>query len=78
MSDDKERLAKSRFMILNVLRLFGALLMIAGFVLITGKWDLAGSDMNPIVGVIFVLVGAFDFAVLPMLLARSWNRGNGK
>jgi hypothetical protein len=78
MSDDKERLAKSRFMVLSALRLFGALLMIAGFVVISGKWDLAGPDMNRIVGVVFVLIGAFDFAVLPMLLARSWNRGAPK
>jgi hypothetical protein len=78
MSDEQERLAKSRFMVLNFLRLFGALLMIAGFVMISGKWDLVGPDMNRIVGVAFVLIGAFDFAVAPMLLARSWNRGNRK
>jgi hypothetical protein len=30
--------------------------------------------VDRIAGVVLVLVGAFDFAVAPMLLARSWKR----
>jgi drug/metabolite transporter (DMT)-like permease len=74
--DEIEARAKTRFFLLGFLRLFGALLMMAGFVLVMGKWALAGPDTDRIIGVVFVLVGAFDFAVAPMLLARSWKRND--
>lgn len=74
--DELEARAKTRFFLLGFLRLFGALLMMAGFVLVMGKWALAGPDTDRIIGVVFVLVGAFDFAVAPMLLARSWKRND--
>lgn len=74
--DEIEARAKTRFFILSALRFGGALLMIAGFVLVMGKWTIAGPDSDRIIGVVFVLVGAFDFALAPMLLARSWKRGD--
>jgi uncharacterized membrane protein len=74
MSEDKEALAKSRFMVLSALRLFGVLILMGGFVLVAGKWEIMGGDADRYLGMLFVLVGAFDFAVAPMLLARSWNR----
>jgi drug/metabolite transporter (DMT)-like permease len=73
--DETEARAKSRFFILATLRLFGALLMVAGFVLVGARQDFIGPDADRIVGVILVLVGAFDFAVAPTLLARHWKRG---
>lgn len=74
--DEIEARAKTRFFVLSSLRAFGALLMIAGFVLVVGKWSIAGPDVDRIIGVVFVLVGAFDFAIAPMLLARSWKRSD--
>ncbi|MBA4748009.1 MAG: hypothetical protein H2056_04785 [Sphingopyxis sp.] len=74
--DEIEARAKTRFFVLSSIRLVGALMMIAGFVLVMGKWSLAGSEADRVTGVILVLVGAFDFALAPMLLARSWKRGD--
>jgi drug/metabolite transporter (DMT)-like permease len=74
MTDAAEALAKSRFIILSVLRLTGALMLMAGLVLVSGNWQPLGGDVDRIAGVVLVLVGAFDFAVAPMLLARSWKR----
>ena len=74
--DEIEARAKARFFLLGSLRLFGALLMIAGFVLVMGKWEIAGPDVDRYIGIAFVLAGAFDFALAPMLLARSWKRND--
>ncbi|NJS15607.1 MAG: hypothetical protein HC788_14675 [Sphingopyxis sp.] len=71
-----EARAKSRFYILTGLRLLGVLLVMAGFAVIAGKIDIAGPSLNRIIGAAMVLIGAFDFAVVPMLLARSWKRSD--
>lgn len=74
--DEIEAQAKTRFFVLSSMRLVGALMMMAGFLLIMGKWSLAGSDTDRITGIVLVLLGAFDFALAPMLLARRWKRGD--
>jgi hypothetical protein len=74
--NEKESQARARFFILSSIRLVGALMMLAGFVLVMGKWSLAGPDADRVTGVILVLVGAFEFSLAPMLLARSWKRNN--
>ena len=74
--DEIEARAKTRFFLLGFLRLFGALIMMAGFVLVMGKWELIDRDIDRYIGIAVVLVGAFDFAVAPMLLARRWRRGD--
>lgn len=76
--DEREAQARNRYFVLAALRLFGAVMIMAGFVLVMGKWELAGADVDRILGVVFVLVGAFDFAVAPLLLARSWKRENDR
>jgi drug/metabolite transporter (DMT)-like permease len=73
-SNDSDRVARARFYILAALRLGGVLLVMAGFAVIAGKWDVGGPDVNRVAGAIMVLVGAFDFAVVPLLLARRWKR----
>ncbi len=76
--DEREAQARSRYFVLAALRLFGALMIMAGFVLVMGRWELAGADVDRYIGIVFVLVGAFDFAVAPMLLARNWKRENDR
>lgn len=72
--DEAEARAKSRFMILSLLRLFGALMLMAGLVLVAGRFEVIGDGADRYLGIALVLVGAFDFAVAPMLLARSWKQ----
>jgi hypothetical protein len=42
-------------------------------VLIRGGFELAGQPTDRWIGVAVVLIGAFDFAVMPLLLARRWR-----
>lgn len=71
---ERESQAKRRFFTLVGVRFFGAVLVMVGFVIIGGKWDPTGAELNKFVGAGLVLIGAFDFAVVPLLLARRWKR----
>jgi drug/metabolite transporter (DMT)-like permease len=77
-NDEAEARARNRHFVLSALRFFGAVMVMAGFVLIMGKWELAGAEVDRIIGVVLVLVGMFDFAVAPVLLARSWKHENDR
>ncbi|ALH79322.1 hypothetical protein AN936_02720 [Sphingopyxis macrogoltabida] len=68
-----DALAKKRFFAIAAMRVMGALFVLAGFVLIRGGFELAGQPTDRWIGVAVVLLGAFDFAVMPMLLARRWR-----
>lgn len=68
-----EALAKKRYLAINLMRIIGAFFVMAGFVLIAGKWAIMGQPTDRYIGVVVVLMGAFDFAVFPLLLARRWR-----
>jgi len=73
MNQANDALAKKRFFALASMRLMGALFILAGFVLIRGAFELAGQPTDRWIGVAVVLVGVFDFAIMPRLLARRWR-----
>lgn len=73
MTDTADALAKKRFFAITAMRLMGALLILAGFVLIRGAIELAGQPTDRWIGVAVVLVGVFDFAIMPKILARRWR-----
>lgn len=73
MTQADDALAKKRFFAITIMRLMGAALAMIGFILITGGFALAGQPTDRWIGAAIVLVGAFDFAVMPMLLARRWR-----
>ena len=73
MNQANDALAKKRFFAINAMRLMGAIFVLIGFVLIRGGWELAGQPTDRWIGVAVVLIGAFDFAVMPLLLARRWR-----
>lgn len=66
-------LAKKRFFALSIMRLMGAAFVAIGFILIGGGFSLAGQPADRWIGVAVVLIGAFDFAVMPLILARRWR-----
>jgi hypothetical protein len=76
MTGAADALAKKRFFAITLMRLMGALLILAGFVLIRGVVVLAGQPADRWIGVAVVLVGVFDFAVMPRILARRWRSPN--
>jgi drug/metabolite transporter (DMT)-like permease len=73
MTQADDSLAKKRFFAITAMRLMGAFFVLIGFVLIRGGWELAGQPTDRWIGVAVVLIGAFDFAVMPLLLARRWR-----
>ena len=66
MDDDK---ARNRFLAISLLRLAGALLIRVGLVIAAGRL----AEVPRIVGVIAIIVGALDFALVPLWLARRWR-----
>ncbi|MDO9362045.1 MAG: hypothetical protein Q7T60_03900 [Sphingopyxis sp.] len=73
MTPANDALAKKRFFAITSMRLMGAVFVAVGFVLIRGGFELAGQPADRWIGVAIVLIGAFDFAVMPKLLARRWR-----
>lgn len=73
MTATDDALAKKRFFAISAMRVMGAIFVLVGFVLIRGGWELAGQPTDRWIGVALVLIGAFDFAVMPLLLARRWR-----
>jgi len=65
--DDSQ--ARNRFLAISLLRLAGALLILFGLVIAAGRLP----DVPRLVGIIAVLVGALDFALVPLMLARRWR-----
>lgn len=73
MTQADDSLAKKRFFAITAMRLMGAIFVLIGFVLIRGGWEVAGQPTDRWIGAVVVLIGAFDFAVMPLLLARRWR-----
>ncbi len=66
---DKEKLAFKRFQMLNLSRLFALALIMVGAANISGKLL---PELAPIMGYIFLVVGAADFFVMPVILKKYW------
>ncbi|WP_439568668.1 hypothetical protein [Sphingopyxis sp.] len=73
MTQADDALAKKRFLAITIMRLMGVAFVAIGFILISGGFSLAGQPTDRWIGVAIVLVGVFDFAVMPLLLARRWR-----
>lgn len=65
--DDSQ--ARNRYLAISLLRLGGALAIMFGLVIAAGRLP----EVPRIVGIIAVLVGALDFALVPLWLARRWR-----
>ena len=66
--DSQEKLARQRFMLLQLIRLGGAAMAMIGAVIISGRWI----DM-PMLGYALLVIGAVEFFVLPNLIAKGWR-----
>lgn len=68
---DRERLAKSRFQTLQLLRFTGLI------VTILGLWIWAGDILReggwPALGIPLVALGTFESIVLPQILSQRWK-----
>ena len=73
MASNPGTLARNRFFAIGAMRVVGALLAMLGFVIIRGVWPLIDPATDRIIGTALVLIGVFDFAVMPIILARRWR-----
>lgn len=73
MATNPDTLARNRFFAIGAMRIVGVLLAMAGFLIIRGVWPLVDPATDRIIGIAFVLIGVFDFAIMPIILARRWR-----
>lgn len=66
---DPDTLARNRFLAISLLRLGGAVLVLFGMVAASGRI----AALPPFAGILMVVIGAADFALVPVLLARRWR-----
>ena len=63
-----DALARSRWMIMQVMRVSGAAFVVVGALIAAGK-----TSLPPLAGTVLMLVGLLDATVVPLLLARRWR-----
>lgn len=70
-SEEREMQAKQRFIILNLLRFSGAVIVMLGLAINAGRLF---PDFPPLLGYFFLILGMIEFFLLPVLLKKSWNK----
>lgn len=63
--------AAGRFLMLQIVRLGGVLMVVIGAMMLAGTLDAPDA-----VGFALMVMGVVEFFVLPLLLARMWRSGD--
>ncbi|WP_209346960.1 hypothetical protein [Pontixanthobacter sp. CEM42] len=63
-----ENVAKTRFLIISLTRVFGVFALMLGILVVLGK-----VDWPPIVGYVLLVVGVADFLIIPQFLTKKWR-----
>lgn len=71
MNEDK---AKARFMVLNLVKLSGIVLVFAGLANGTGKLL---PELAPFLGIALCVIGMIDYFGAPIILKRMWKTQDG-
>ena len=69
--DDAEKLARKRFMVMNIVRIIGVVSTLLGVLMVTGA---IGWPERP--GYFLLAIGLFSIFVVPTILARRWSTRN--
>lgn len=69
MNDVDEARARSRYFAIAFARLAGAALAVLGLVASAGRIDW----LPPIAGIVLMITGLIELAIVPRLLARAWR-----
>lgn len=72
MSDGRDP-AMARFAVLQLVRLSGAVLVLLGVLVTSGKAPAWLTGAPVAAGYAFAAIGMFEFFALPRLLARRWR-----
>lgn len=73
-SIDPEKAARQRHFALGLFRLSGALIVMFGFMILMQRFSWVQGGKAKAMGAIFVMVGLFQFVVIPRLLAALFRR----
>ena len=69
MTQDEETKAQQRFLVLNLVRIGGAIMLAIGLAVISN-----GTFGLPVAaGYVLFLIGMFEFMLVPLLLAKRWK-----
>ena len=71
---DPEKVARQRHFALGIFRLSGALLVMFGFLILMERFSWVQGSKAKALGMIFVLVGLFQFVIVPRLLLSLFRR----
>ena len=73
MTPEEETTAQRRFIVLNLVRITGAIMLVIGLAIIgNGLFGLPEA-----VGYLLFLIGIADFILVPRLLAKKWKSPTG-
>jgi hypothetical protein len=70
-NDEREVQAKQRFILLSAMRFGAVILVMLGIANIGGRLF---QEFTPWLGYGFLLIGALDFFLVPIILKKSWAR----
>ena len=69
MTPEEETKAQQRFLVLNLVRLSGAIMLVIGLAVVAnGVFGLPVAA-----GYVLFLIGIVDFMLVPLLLAKRWK-----
>jgi hypothetical protein len=71
---DPEKAARQRHFALGLFRLSGALLVMFGFLVLMQRFSWVQGGKAKAMGIIFVMVGLFQFIIVPRLLLALFRK----
>ena len=71
---DSEKIARQRFFALGLFRLSGAIIVMFGFLILMQRFDWVQGGKAKAMGAIFVMVGLFQFVIVPRLLLALFKK----
>lgn len=71
---DSEKVARQRFFALGLFRLSGAIIVMFGFLILMQRFDWVQGGKAKAMGAIFVMVGLFQFVIVPRVLLSLFHR----
>lgn len=69
MTQDEETKAQYRFLIINICRITGAVMLVLGLAVISRE----AFGLPKAAGYVLFLVGMADFLLVPVLLSKRWK-----
>lgn len=73
MTEQEEAEARRRLLIINAVRLAGAISIATGLAIIVNRLQ----NLPLEIGYLLFAAGVFGFILLPLLLARKWKKSGG-